>query len=88
MLFRSLHLSPGECSVYNDGPSIPLDRLDNIFKPYEKGTDGQFGLGLTIVHRVVSAYGFTVNAQNIEEGVRFVIRPKVESKKKKADPTL
>jgi len=83
-----LHLSPGECSVYNDGPSIPLDRLDNIFKPYEKGTDGQFGLGLTIVHRVVSAYGFTVNAQNIEEGVRFVIRPKVESKKKKADPTL
>jgi len=80
-----LQLSPSECSVYNDGPRITDDRLESIFKPYEKGTDGQFGLGLTIVHRVVSAYGFSIHAQNMDDGVRFVIRPKPETKKKKAD---
>jgi two-component system sensor histidine kinase CssS len=79
-----LKVSPSECSVYNDGPKIDDDRMNKLFKPYEKGTDGQFGLGLAIVHRVVTAYGFTIQAQNMADGVRFVIRPKQELKKRKA----
>ena len=79
-----LQVSPSECSVYNDGPLIDDDRMSKLFKPYEKGTDGQFGLGLAIVYRVVSAYGFTIQAQNMEKGVRFVIKPKLEVKKRKA----
>ncbi|MGB7594177.1 MAG: HAMP domain-containing sensor histidine kinase [Erysipelotrichaceae bacterium] len=78
-----LQVSPSECSVYNDGPLIDDDRMSKLFKPYEKGTDGQFGLGLAIVQRVVTAYGFTIQAMNMDNGVKFVIRPKQETKKKK-----
>ncbi len=80
-----LQVSPSECSIYNDGPKIDDDRMSKLFKPYEKGTDGQFGLGLAIVQRVVTAYGFTIQAQNMEDGVRFVIEPKQEVKKRKVD---
>jgi two-component system sensor histidine kinase CssS len=79
-----LQVSPSECSVYNDGPRIDDDRMDKLFKPYEKGDDGQFGLGLAIVHRVVTAYGLTISAQNMEDGVKFTIKPKQEIKKRKA----
>lgn len=61
-------------SVYNDGPYIDEDRMNEIFKAYEKGEGGQFGLGLSIVNRVVTNYGYTVNVFNEGQGVRFEIR--------------
>jgi len=69
-----VHLSKDELSVYNDGIRIPADRMAQLFKPYERGTGGQFGLGLTIVHRVTSAYGYAVHVRNEDEGVTFAIR--------------
>lgn len=62
-------------SVYNDGSHIDEDRANEIFKAYEKGEGGQFGLGLSIVNRVVTNYGYVVNVVNVgTEGVRFEIR--------------
>ena len=40
-----------------------------MFKAYEKGSDGGFGMGLSIVHRVVTAYDATVYAENTADGV-------------------
>ncbi len=66
-----IELKPNEIIVYNDGNQISADRIDSLFKPYEKGTDGQFGLGLSIVYRVVTTYGYKVRAENQLEGVSF-----------------
>ena len=60
-------------SVYNDGESIDQNRTSQLFKAYEKGEGGQFGLGLSIVNRVVSNYGYVVSVRNIKEGVEFII---------------
>lgn len=61
-------------SVYNDGPSIDENRTNEIFKAYEKGEGGQFGLGLSIVNRVIKNYNYSVQVVNVEAGVRFEIR--------------
>ena len=66
-------LQEDELCVINDGKNISKDRLTTLFHRYEKGTDGQFGLGLSIVHRVVTTYGYRVAAENLTEGVCFRI---------------
>lgn len=66
-------LRQGELKVINDGKPIEEDRLNTLFHPYEKGTDGQFGLGLSIVYKVCQVYGYRVQAENLPEGVCFHI---------------
>ena len=66
-----IELKPGELCVINNGKQIEADRLSKLFKPYEKGTDGQFGLGLSIVYKVVNTYGYRVDAENLPNGVCF-----------------
>ena len=66
-------LSDGMLEVYNDGECIEQDRLDKLFKPYEKGTKGKFGLGLSIVKRVCDTYGYAVTGENMSDGVIFRI---------------
>jgi two-component system sensor histidine kinase CssS len=68
-------LDKSKLTVYNDGKAIPPELLLHLFQPYEKGSEGQFGLGLSIVRRVVSVYGYTVEAHNEENGVSFTIAP-------------
>ena len=78
-------LKPGELCIINDGPLIDEDAVGKIFKPYEKGTDGQFGLGLSIVYKVCTTYGYHVTAENLSEGVCFRIwkdLPKRERRRK------
>lgn len=78
-----IQLKEGELSVSNDGSHIPSDRMEKLFKPYEKGTDGRFGLGLSIVHRVVTTYGYRVEADNLTDGVRFRIWKEITKKERK-----
>ena len=66
-------LDDDELKVINDVKPIEKERLDKLFKPYEKGTDGKFGLGLSIVQRVTSTYGYRVMAENLTNGVCFRI---------------
>ena len=81
----TITLSEDQISIENDGPQISKERVEKLFKPYEKGSDGQFGLGLSIVHRVVTAYGCEVYAENGESGVIFRIA-KLQENKKKSKP--
>ncbi len=69
-------LNEGELEISNDGPSLSKDRREKLFKPYEKGTGGKFGLGLSIVYRVCTTYGYRVIAENLQEGVIFRISKK------------
>lgn len=64
---------PHAFSIFNDGKLIRPDQLEHLFNAYETGEGGQFGLGLSIVSRVVSNYGYTVRAVNQKDGVQFII---------------
>ena len=75
-------LKEDELLVENDGNKIDLDRIDGLFRPYEKGDDGKFGLGLSIVYKVVTTYGYKVRAENLNDGVRFRIWKETAKKKK------
>ena len=72
--------------VYNDGENIEQERLDKLFKPYEKGNKGKFGLGLSIVKKVTETYGYSVTGENMNDGVIFRVftskKMKKPSKKK------
>lgn len=59
--------------IYNDGESIDNENIEALFKPYEKGTKGQFGLGLSIVHKTCTMYNYNVTALNRDVGVSFII---------------
>ena len=58
----------------NDGEKIKEEMLDRIFLPYVKGNKGQTGLGLSIVKKTVNVFGYDIAAENMDDGVRFVIK--------------
>ena len=78
-------LTPQHLTIYNDGEKMSEDRIEKLFKPYEKGTEGQFGLGLSIVDRMTKRMGYVTRGYNHKEGVEFEIsdpRPKAEYTKR------
>jgi len=56
-----LSVEPQERSVQvmvdDDGPGIPWDRRESVFRPFESGPDGGTGLGLTIARDIARAHG-------------------------------
>jgi two-component system osmolarity sensor histidine kinase EnvZ len=46
-----------QLTVDDDGPGIPLDRREHVFRPFEAGLGGGTGLGLTIARDIVRAHG-------------------------------
>lgn len=59
--------------IANDGPNIEEETFNNLFKQYNTGDKGEFGLGLAIVDRIVKLHNSKIYAQNLENGVVFVI---------------
>ena len=67
-------LRPDRLRIYNDGEHIDEKFINNVFKPYEKGSKGQFGLGMSIVQKTVNFFGYVLSVRNEEEiGVSFII---------------
>ncbi len=46
-----------QVTVDDDGPGIPADRRESVFRPFESGSAGGTGLGLTIARDIVRAHG-------------------------------
>ncbi len=44
-------------TVDDDGPGIPADKRESVFRPFESGSAGGTGLGLTIARDIVRAHG-------------------------------
>ncbi len=44
-------------TVDDDGPGIPADRRESVFRPFETDATGGTGLGLTIARDIVRAHG-------------------------------
>jgi two-component system OmpR family sensor kinase len=51
--------------IMDDGPGVPDDQLDQLFKPFALSADGfGFGLGLAIAQRAIAVNGGTITAHN------------------------
>jgi two-component system nitrogen regulation sensor histidine kinase NtrY len=60
--------------VADDGPGIAPDDRDRLFVPYFSTKATGMGLGLPIVHQIVSDHGGTIRVEdNTPHGSRFVI---------------
>lgn len=59
--------------IWNDGPKIEENLIDNLFNKFNKGHKGEFGLGLAIVDRILKNHNSKIYAINEENGVSFYI---------------
>jgi two-component system sensor histidine kinase CssS len=62
--------------ISNDG--MKLEKIETIFDAFEKGTNGNSGLGLYITRRIVELYGGNIVANNTNDGVTFTINIPIE----------
>ena len=60
--------------LYNDGPSIDEELINDMFNPFKKGIKGQFGLGLSIVKKTLNVLNYDINIENNKKGVSFIIK--------------
>jgi two-component system osmolarity sensor histidine kinase EnvZ len=49
--------------VDDDGPGIPADRRESVFRPFESGAEGT-GLGLTIARDIIRAHGGDITLED------------------------
>ena len=53
-----------QVTVDDDGPGIPPDRRESVFRPFESGAAGGTGLGLTIARDIVRAHGGDITLED------------------------
>ena len=63
-----------QVEIADNGPGIPADLRDRVFLPYFSTKTTGMGLGLPIVHQIVSDHGGRIRVEdNAPRGTRFVI---------------
>ncbi len=70
-----IKLKNKKLTFYNDGEAISQKFIDELFKPYEKGKKGEFGLGMSIAQKTCSHFNLILKVENINDGVMFTIEP-------------
>lgn len=65
------HQTNVQCTICNDGPPIDQSVLQHLFEPFKKGANGEFGIGLSIVKRIVTMHDGAITAENTDTGVTF-----------------
>ena len=70
-----IKLKNKKLTLYNDGESISEKFIDELFRPYEKGKKGEFGLGMSIAQKTCSHFNLILKVDNINDGVMFTIEP-------------
>lgn len=78
-----IEVHPDEVAIFNNGALMSEEQLNSLFKPFEKGQGGQFGIGLSIVHKVTTANGYIVTGENMPDGVIFRIYKEVKKENRK-----
>ena len=64
-----------ELDVTDNGPGVPADKVEEIFKPFvsTKGNRGT-GLGLPVSRKVLREHGGDLTAEGLAGGSRFRLR--------------
>ncbi|MBT2574762.1 HAMP domain-containing histidine kinase [Bacillus sp. ISL-51] len=64
-------------TVKNDGPPIEDEMLSSLYEPFNKGKKGEFGIGLSIVKRILTLHKASITIENDQSGVTYrIIVPK------------
>ena len=71
--YIKIEVRENDLRISNDGQHMDESRVQSLFRPFEKGTGGRFGLGLSIVAKVVKVNNYKVRAFNTQDGVCFQI---------------
>lgn len=61
-------------TITDDGPGIPEHILPDLFRRFVKGSEGQFGLGLSIAYTAAEQLGANLKAENTEKGTTFTLK--------------
>lgn len=71
-----MNSSKSESILYfwNDGSKIEPHILDELTQPFQKGRGGKFGLGLTIVQRILKMYQGQISLKNERNGVSSTVK--------------
>jgi signal transduction histidine kinase len=71
-----LHIEEGAfiIRVQDDGPGIAPEVLRRIYEPFYSTKEGGTGLGMSIVHSLVSLHGGTIEIDTSARGTRFDVR--------------
>ena len=76
-----------EIAVTDNGPGIPPEHLDRIFRPFYTTKRGGTGLGLSLCRRIIVAHGGTLSAESeLKKGSRFIIRIPVRQAAEEVKP--
>jgi len=67
------HEHEAEIRVRDNGPGIPPDVLEKIFIPFFTTKSSGTGLGLALVHRIVTDHGGKVTVVSGQEGTTFIL---------------
>jgi signal transduction histidine kinase len=60
--------------VRDNGPGIPGDRLESVFKPFASTKASGTGLGLAVTKKIVEAHGGTIEVRSTAgDGAEFVV---------------
>lgn len=70
-------------TLFNDGPNIDNNLVEDIFNPFKKGINGQFGLGLSIVKKTLNLLNYDISIENKKNGISFVIKRRKTTHEKK-----
>jgi signal transduction histidine kinase len=66
------------CNLYltvsDDGPGIPEAVRSRIYEPFFSTKDGGTGLGMSIVHSMVTLHGGTIDVASSPDGTRFEVK--------------
>jgi two-component system sensor histidine kinase CssS len=70
-----IKLKNKKLTFFNDGEPISQKFIDELFKPYQKGQKGQFGLGMSIAQKTCAHFNLVLKVENVDTGVIFTIEP-------------
>ena len=62
-----------EIVIVDDGPGIPIELQARIYEPFFTTKDGGTGLGMSIVHSLVSLHGGAIAIDSGAHGTKFVV---------------
>jgi len=62
-------------SVSDNGPGVPVEEREKILRPFYSQKESGTGLGVSIVHRIVTAHGGSLEVGDSDMGgARFTLR--------------